>query len=1701
MQIKTFGTRNTVKKTIFSAWLLGFLFITPAYARHSGSINFERLSPEQGLSQNTVQCILQDRYGFMWFGTQDGLNKYDGYKFTVYRHDPDNSASLANNYVLSMFEDTRGNLWIGTRGDGLDKLDRKTETFIHHKNQPGNPKSISNNNIWSICEASQGGLWIGTLGGGLNKFDQKSGTFTHYRNNPDDPKSISSDSVRLVYEDTRGDLWIGTLDGGLNKFDQKTGTFVRYRNQPDNPSSLSNDEAISIYEDTAGNLWIATRGGGLNKLDRKTGAFTHYQHQPGNPKSISSDVLTSIYEDTRGNLWIGTLGDGLNKFDPKTGVFSRYRNQPDNLSSLSNDVIYSVYEDKGGNLWVGTLGGGISKFNRKAEAFNHYRKQVGNPNSLSNSKILSVHEDASGNLWIGTHGGGLNKFDPETEVFTHYQNQPDNPHSISDNHVYCIYEDSLGDMWFGTHGGGLNSFDRETGFFTRYQNQVDDPRSLGNNNVFAIHEDALGDFWIGTYGGGLNKFNRKTGVFTRYRHQADNPKSISNDEILSMFEDSMGNLWIGTQGGGLNKFSRKTEDFTSYLNQADDSNSLSHNIVSSIFEDLQGSLWIGTLGGGLNKFSRKTETFTCYREKDGLPNDVIYGILEDQKGSLWLSTNKGLSKFNLKTQTFTNYDRRDGLQGNEYNYGAYHKDRAGRMYFGGVNGLNEFYANNIHENTYIPQVVITDFLLFNKPVEVAKTDIASDQFQLQQHINLTKEIILDYTDYIFAFEFSALNYSQSEKNQFAYKLEGFDKDWVETDYQHRRVTYTDIAHGEYTFRVKASNDDGHWNTQGASIRMTILPPPWKTWWAYSLYTLAALSLVFWFIQSQRKKVIQKQRELDREKQVSARLKQLDTLKNEFLANTSHELRTPLNGIIGIAESLFDGAGEWPLEKIRSNLGMIASSGKRLASLVNDILDFSNMQHRTLELARTPVDIYAIANVVLATSKILVGEKALKLVNDIASDIPSVYADENRLQQIMYNVIGNAIKFTETGTVTVSASIEGDKLEVRVHDTGIGIPEDKFESIFESFEQAEGSTARVYGGTGLGLTITKQLVVLHGGEIWLESTEGKGSTFYFTLPISHEMASGQKAEDQPVSKVQLLENIASAPIEVASRIKDVLPAEGSFNILIVDDDPVNLQVLENHLSLQNYKITQAPNGPEALRLIEGGQKFDLILLDIMMPKMSGYEVTEMLRESHAAHELPIIFLSAKNQVVDLITGFDAGGNDYLTKPISKAELLSRVETHLQLLDINRNLEQKVRDRTAEVVRQKEEIQLQAKQLAQTNLELEKLSIVASETDNAVTIMDAEGNIEWVNEAFVRFYKMTLEEYVEDKGRNIIEASPNPRIKIVINECISENKPVSYESYIKMKKGENMWAHTTLTPMLDKRGTLLKLISIDSDITELKEAQQKAISHAHKAGMADVAINTIHNVGNILNSVKTTIGLLPTIMNRSKINGFKEANSLLRKNIDTLDEFICNDPKGKRLMSYYLKIEKEIDEERLEMQQSIDRLRSKIHIIHDVIEAQRGYTEDIEFLVDEVDLAEIVEDVFKMNSDFIEKSHIRVEKEIADIPPIPLQKMKLLQIMINLITNAKDALEKTPKDKRTLRISTKEEGNDVLLKVVDTGCGIKPEDMSSIFNHGFTTKEDHQGFGLHSCANYMSEMGGRISASSDGQGKGAAITLKFKKDINS
>jgi len=801
-------------------------------------IRFKHLSIEQGLSQSIVYSIAQDNRGFMWFATEDGLNRYDGYKFIVLRPDPKNTNSLSHSNIWAIYVDQPGIIWVGTFHGGLTSFNPETGNYCRYRKNPDDPNTISDDVIRSIYEDSSGVLWVGT-DDGLNKFDRETETFTHYKNVPGNPNSLSNNEVYSICEDQSGVLWIGTHGGGLNKFDMESEIFTHYKSMPHDPNSLSSDEILTLFKDPSGVLWIGTNGGGLNRFDTRTGCFMPYQHQPGDPNSLGNNVVRAIYEDHTGTLWIGTDA-GLCKFNKETGRFTTYQNEPGNPFSLGYNEIRAIYEDRAGVMWIGTYGGGINKFNAKKKKFIHYKPDPNDPNSLSHEIVWSFYEDPSGILWIGTHSGGLNKFDRKKNRFTIYRANPNVPNSLSNDTVRVVYGDKSGILWIGTNGGGINKFNKETETFTRYKYVPDNPHSLSHDEIRAIYEDRFGVLWIGTHGGGLNKFNRETGTFIRYQANDSDPGSLSNDVVRSICEDHSGVLWIGTYGGGLNKFNRESETFTQYRASPHNPNSLSNDYVFSVYEDTSHVLWIGTWGGGLNRFNREEESFTTFGKAEGMPTDSIYGMLEDHQGYLWISSSNGLIKFDPRTGKCKHYRESDGLQSNEFNGGAVFKSSSGEMFFGGIHGFNAFYPDTIEDNQYIPPIVITSFQKLNKEVK------------LGQPIAAIKELTLSYRDYFFSFEFAALDYTAPLENKYAYKMEGLDDDWIYTDSNKRFATYTTLAPGNYTFWVKGSNNDGIWNEAGTSMAITITPPFWKTLWFQALSVIVFV-LIVWILYKKRMK--------------------------------------------------------------------------------------------------------------------------------------------------------------------------------------------------------------------------------------------------------------------------------------------------------------------------------------------------------------------------------------------------------------------------------------------------------------------------------------------------------------------------------------------------------------------------------------------------------------------------------------------------------------------------------------------------------------------------------------------------------------------------------------------------------------------------------------------------------------------------------
>ncbi|MFC1563507.1 two-component regulator propeller domain-containing protein [candidate division KSB1 bacterium] len=811
---------------------------------------FDHITTEQNLSQNTVRCIYQDSRGFLWFGTQDGLNKYDGYTIKHYFHDPDNPNSLANNFIQSICEDNSGDLWIGTE-NGLSKLNRESGRFTNYVTDPEDSKTISDNIIYVVHKDINGDMWIGTRDG-LNRLEENYDeatniseiSFIRYKHDPDDPNSLSSSQISTISSSSsnKNILWIGTARGGLNKFDIDSGFFKHYVNDPNDPNSISSDFLSSVYEDPSGTLWVGTNNGlniSVMDVNETSGddriKFVSYSHNPDDYSSITEGRVYSICEDDEGVLWIGTYG-GLNRV-LKTGEgnsnsqdlkFIRYKNEPENPYSLSDDRINTVYEDRSGVLWIGTFMRGINKLSSRNEKFKKYVIHSNDPNSLQNTIVRTFFEDDSGILWVGTQGG-LNKFDRENNEHTHYNLKSD---FNIENYVYSICEEKAGGLWLGCNqGGGIIKFNKRNEKYIRYLNNPDNQISSAYNSVTTIYKDRISNLWIGTSlgivrlipGSSLNS----PPEFEYYSIYDDQSHPARNNAITVIYEDRTDGFWIGTWTGGLNKFDRESGSIKHYLNDPGDPNSLSNNRVNGIYEDSSGRFWVSTYGGGLNKFDRENEIFMQYTVKDGLPNNVVYGVLEDDNGNLWFGTNQGLCRFDPEEETFVNYTWRDGLQSNEFNWGAHFKSKSGEMFFGGIEGFNAFYPEDIKDNPHLPQIVMTDFQIFNVSVPVGK--IENGKTILDKNITETKKIELSYKDNVFSFEFAALHYVEPEQNQYAYIMEGLEEEWNEVGAR-RYATYTHISPGEYIFKVRGSNSDGVWNEEEVSIDVIINPPFWLTTW-------------------------------------------------------------------------------------------------------------------------------------------------------------------------------------------------------------------------------------------------------------------------------------------------------------------------------------------------------------------------------------------------------------------------------------------------------------------------------------------------------------------------------------------------------------------------------------------------------------------------------------------------------------------------------------------------------------------------------------------------------------------------------------------------------------------------------------------------------------------------------------------------------
>ncbi|HEX8529599.1 MAG TPA: two-component regulator propeller domain-containing protein, partial [Cytophagales bacterium] len=1079
----------------------------------------------RGLSHDVVTSIMQDPQGYLWLGTTNGLNRYDGYGFRVFSQTYGDTTSLPVGLIRTTYLDRRGTFWIGMDGHGLLQFDPVTGRCRGYRHDPADPRSLGHDDVYFVGEDRKGNFWVATYGGGLNRFDPATGRFTRYAHDPANPRSLSSNYAESVYIDRAGILWLGTEAGTLNRFDPATGCVTRYQPHPAaTPAALTD-----IAEDPDGHLWLATDGDGLFRFDKATGRTERFAHDPADESSLGHNNVSKLLIDRNGFLWAGTRGGGLSRRDPRTGRFSQYRHHPFRPDTPGSNTIFSLYEDRSGLLWAGTQGHGLDKINPARPNFETYVHNPLDPEGLTDNAVRAVYEAGPRSVWVGTNGSGLDRFDPATGKARHFLPDSTRPGSLNGVAVMALLPDPAGKLWVATYDGGLNRLDPRTGRFTHYVNDPADTNSLADNRVLALCRDRDGNLWVGTFEGGLDRFDPATGRFIHHRHRPGDPGSLSSDGIRCLYEDRRGNLWVGT-AHGLNVLDRRTGRFTRFHHNPKDTNSLSGDAIRCLYEDGSGTLWVGTTDGGINGFRYPGGRVARYTRKDGLPGDGIFGILGDGRGNLWISTNNGMARFNPRDQQFKVYGEEDGLQGNAFSFGSYHRGRSGKLYFGGSKGLSAFYPDSVQDDRFIPPVVVTHLEVQDRP---------------RPELLAGGPIRLEPDENALTFEFAALGFNQPETQQYAYRLEGVDQDWVHSRGR-RYVRYAGLDGGSYVFRVIASNGDGVWNRAGVRLPVYITPPLWQQR-PFRAAGVLLLGLGLWGVyrlrvrqvearnrqlqelvrkrteamtlqQRQLKEVLLITRRQQRETEILRRqAEEANRIKTELMNIAVHDLKNPLGGIMLYADLVKDAVTE--PDRAARLTQTIKETAQGMFGLISNLLTRSRLEGNGMALQRERLDVTLLVQAAVARNTPLAQHKGQQL---LCQEEPGCEADvdPDLLGEAIENLVSNAVKFTPKGKrIWVGIGRADDLIRITVRDEGQGIRPDELGKLFVPFGRL---SARPTGGessNGLGLVIVKRILELHGGTVTAESPgRHQGATFTATLPAP---AAGT-GHDQPGGVVGGLE---------------------------------------------------------------------------------------------------------------------------------------------------------------------------------------------------------------------------------------------------------------------------------------------------------------------------------------------------------------------------------------------------------------------------------------------------------------------------------------------------------------------------------------------------------------------------------------------------
>ncbi|MEQ9441430.1 MAG: two-component regulator propeller domain-containing protein [Cyclobacteriaceae bacterium] len=1295
-------------------------------------MRFQHLTIEDGLAQNMVDCLLQDRQGFLWFGTWNGLCRYDGYTFEVFNSEPSSANSLGNNFVYSLLEDPFGNIWVGTK-EGLYVYLYDEGQFVQAGKLAPNDFPVLHAAIPTLA-LQDSTLLIGSDQGlSLFQLHDSTGKMEHTAHYAFGPGkfAIPGSVVNTLLSDRQHNIWVGT-DEGIAVISSENSNIKRFTQQPGNANSLSSNQVLAIYETENSEIWIGTEFG-LNHYLSASETFHRFFSEPANPSSLAHNTVMDILEDNAGNLILATLG-GLSVMSAKNQLFTNYKNEYYVEHSLSNDFVNCLLKDTMGDIWIGTERGGVNFYNANQHKFERFEFKVDHTNSLSHRTVNSVYEDADF-LWIGTAGGGLNRYHKSTGKFHHFRYNAEDPHSISSDFITSIHRDQRGQLWVGTWGAGLNVLINEKGTDTHFEHHQSEP-GLVSNFISSITEDHQGNLWIGTLGG-LVQYHTETKQFeTKFSDHS--PQRITG--VGCLFFDTDQSLWAGTRDGLFHiRFQNSSQhQVTKYEHDPTNPHSISGNYVISILKDTDNQLWFGTYGHGINRVHTSGDSlkFTAYTTADGLSNNIIYGIQQDREKNLWLSTDYGLTRLHPDTQKIRNFYIADGLLNNQYYWSASYQNDQGKLYFGGMNGLDAFYPQWIQEVKQNPRVVITDIKLLNESV------VANQPYHGVEVLNSpapkAHEIFLSYKEKVFGIEFSSLNYQEPGLIRYAYILEGFEKDWNYVSSDRRYASYTNLKPGNYTFKVKASGPNGTFDAAPTEIQLHIAPPFWDTPWFQALTLLVVIAWILGYIRyrtytlKRQKMILERQvkdrtervnqqkdalafqaiqllnnnRELE-EKQLliegqnqklehqnkeilsqrdelitlNRKLKLVSQLKLSFFTNISHEFRTPLTLIIGPIEKLIKENKVGP--EAYHTLTVINRNAQRLLHLINQIMDFRKIEKGRMELKVARGNISEFCGNVFRAFEPLSDLKEITFRYQ-ESDLPTeVWFDPEKLENIAYNLLSNAFKYTPNrGTVTLevmglsyqesrlvtAASPQEDHkmvISIKISDSGIGISEENLSLIFKRFYRIESEEAFKMSGSGIGLALTEELIKTHHGEIFVESHLGEGSVFevqfpclkksYETIEVVEHVSDGLNLHQQ----VALLKNEFLVTQEDTQNQKTPYVVDKSRATVLVVEDNTDLRKFIAHRLNKTYNILEAKDGEAGLRLAEEHNP-SLVISDVMMPRMDGLKLCATLKGNLSTSHIPVVLLTAKSTIENQIEGLEIGADDYLPKPFNVDLLEARVK---------------------------------------------------------------------------------------------------------------------------------------------------------------------------------------------------------------------------------------------------------------------------------------------------------------------------------------------------------------------------------------------------------------------------------------------------------